>query len=423
MVLKEKSSFRDPAGKVVRAGNRIQRIIYDAKSYDKLMSGLYQELAQKSLIIAHQEVSPYVIEPDIVPFISYPYEWPFAHLQKAAVATLEIAITALEYDMVLKDASAFNIQYHEGNWKLIDTMSFLPYEPNQTWNAYAQFLRHFHYPLLFRMYHIPFPYWQNIDGAQPKDASKLLPCRLRLNPMRAVHIYPMAHSKCGTDTPVPKKRMVAFLTLLRDSVRSWKCKPVKGWEQYQSCSYSGKALAHKNELVRALLRSAKCQRGIDLGANTGDYTSMARNLGIDTIAIDSDHDCANAVEPLGLWADICNPTPAIGWNNEERVSLLDRLSRWNKGGLVMALALVHHLCIANNVPVSMVLGLFARLGSWLIIEYVSPDDPKALQLAGNRVFPEYNQGLFEKELGERYTVCRVEPIADSKRVLYLAKKR
>ena len=69
---------------------------------------------------------------------------------------------------------------------------------------------------------------------------------------------------------------------------------------------------------------------------------------------------------LPLVVDLTNPSPAIGWQNAERGALADR----GPAGLVLALALVHHLAIANNVPLPDLAAFFARVSRRLVIEFV-----------------------------------------------------
>src|SRR6185503_2861007 len=90
------------------------------KEYAQLMeSGLYERLVKAGLLIPHveanqppamEETALKVIQPERVPFISYPYEWSFGQLKSAALATLSIQKRALKADMSLRDASAYNIQ-------------------------------------------------------------------------------------------------------------------------------------------------------------------------------------------------------------------------------------------------------------------------------------------------------------------------
>ena len=116
------------------------------QEYARLMeSGLYERLVKAGLLIPHveaEQVHPEsesvfkIIQPERVPFISYPYEWSFGELKSAALATLSIQKRALKLGMSLKDASAYNIQFVRGKATLIDTLSFEIYKEGEPWVAY-----------------------------------------------------------------------------------------------------------------------------------------------------------------------------------------------------------------------------------------------------------------------------------------------
>jgi len=156
MSLRLAASFRDPSGWLYRAGDgtllRQVNQVYRA-DYDRLMSsGLYDRLVEQGLLIPHREVAAEpldgercykVLQPELVPFISYPYEWCFSQLQDAALATLAIQKAAMARGMTLKDASAYNIQFVAGRPVLIDTLSFAAYTQGTPWVAYRQFCQHF----------------------------------------------------------------------------------------------------------------------------------------------------------------------------------------------------------------------------------------------------------------------------------------
>ena len=149
------SSFRDPSGFVFcHEGSLYRQISHQYKlHYEALRSsGLYEALVEKGLLIEHREVDLSVtlpddtfrvIQPDVVSFISYPFEWCFSQLKAAALATLELQKTALDYGLTLKDASAYNIQFIGTRPVLIDTLSFEKYKDGSPWIAYRQFCQHF----------------------------------------------------------------------------------------------------------------------------------------------------------------------------------------------------------------------------------------------------------------------------------------
>jgi hypothetical protein len=130
------SSFRDPAGYMFRLDGKLYRQINQAGKDDyelTMSSGLYDELVEADLLVAHKEVSVKtgdslaykVIQPDVIPFISYPYEWSFSQLKDAALLTLDVQKRAFKKGLILKDASAFNVQFIGKKPILIDTLSFM----------------------------------------------------------------------------------------------------------------------------------------------------------------------------------------------------------------------------------------------------------------------------------------------------------
>ena len=121
-----RGSFRDPSGFLFYQEGVVYRqinITYK-ENYDYLMqSGLYESLANRALLIPHEEVhlelaqhdNVYkIIKPELIPFISYPYEWSFSQLKDAALLTLQIQKKSLEFGMSLKDCSAYNVQFRNG---------------------------------------------------------------------------------------------------------------------------------------------------------------------------------------------------------------------------------------------------------------------------------------------------------------------
>ena len=112
------ASFRDPSGFIFTRDGVLYRQVNKAyqKAYDKLLSsGIYDTLTMKGMLIPHEEVDAApadaelaykVIRPEVVPFISYPYEWSFSQLKDAALLTLASTRAALEKGMVLKRFTA-----------------------------------------------------------------------------------------------------------------------------------------------------------------------------------------------------------------------------------------------------------------------------------------------------------------------------
>lgn len=451
------ASFRDPSGFLfTREGVLYRQVnrVY-AADYSKLMdSGLYEKLVKNNLLVPHTEqtIEPadistayIVIRPDKVQFISYPYEWSFSQLQDAALATLSIQKRALKLNLSLKDASAYNIQFYNGKPVLIDTLSFEAYQEGEPWVAYRQFCQHFLAPLvlmayrdmrlnqLLRIY---------IDGIPLDLASNLLPGHTRFNFALNTHIHLHARfqkqyadaalSEVRAGRKMSKQALLGLIVSLENTVRSlkWKIKKTEWGDYYKATNYTDTAFEHKKQLVTDWLKRIGPRIIWDLGANNGMFSRLVSAEGY-TVAFDID---PLAVEQnwlqvkenkekniLPLVLDLTNPSPALGWSNQERDSFRDR----GPADLVLALALVHHLAISNNVPLPMVAKFFAGLGGWLIVEFVPKTDSQVQRLLQTRkdIFDFYERDAFESHFQAYFEILERIPVLESSRWIYLMKKQ
>lgn len=449
------SSFRDPSGFVFRQGKSLFRQVAPSykEHYDHLIaSGLYQALVDRHLLVSHQEANlshsnqsqTYkVLKPELVPFISYPYEWCFSQLKNAARATLAIQKTAMQHGMTLKDASAFNIQFLRGKPVLIDTLSFEKMEEGKPWIAYRQFCQHFLAPLAlmsFRDIRLNRMLQLYIDGIPLDLAVTLLPNHAWLNVSLLAHL--LLHSKSQKhycDKKVEQKShklsslsLLGLIDNLESTISSLKC-PVQKTEwadYYNDTNYSSQALSQKEGLVSEFLDGLQPESVWDLGANVGVFSRIAAQKGIPTVSMDVDPVCVErsyqsvvSKEETGILPmvlDLTAPTPSIGWATEERLSLVQR----GPVDTTMALALVHHLAISNNVPLSRIAEFFASICKSLIIEFVPKSDSQVQRLLSTRedVFPGYTQESFEEEFGKYFDIQKSVKITESERTLYLMQR-
>lgn len=449
----EPSSFRDPAGRLILDKNgTLQRTVnpdYVPHYRHFIESGLYQHLTESGLMIRHREKvadenlytdaeggresAAFLLEPDMISLISYPYEWTFNELKAAALLTLNIAAESIKKDMILKDASAFNVQWLDKSPIFIDTLSFEKYEEGKPWMAFNQFLRHFVYPLLLMGSNKPLSLWQNIDGIQLSDVMEILPWHERINllyypVLGAINKGDKKRSNIPRTPHMSRSTLIGVFAYLEKVTKSIGYRGQKNWSEYNSCSYSEEAIISKvvevNQLVEQIrILDHDVSTAIDLGANTGEYTRILRNNKIQTVAVELDAEAANRIRPPVLIADLCNPTPGLGWSNQERKPLLERLEKYNEGGIVLALALIHHLCLRNNVPLSMAIDMITGLGKHIIIEFVPPSDPKAELLTSGRSVPEYNRDIFVGEISKHHDIRYHTVIDDSKRELFYISRK
>jgi hypothetical protein len=457
-------SFRDPAGYVFFSDNAIYRRIEPAgrEAYERLMhSGLYDALTRDGLLVAHEDLGRQpdqpgawtVIRPERVPMVSYPYEWCFSQLRDAALLMLRVQRRALEFGLSLKDASAYNVQFLRGRPILIDTLSFDTHRPGP-WLAYRQFCQHFYAPLLLiahtdpRLARLSQTF---IDGVSLPLASRLLPryTWLRPGPLMHVHLHAKAEEKWGRsrghEAPAlrvpgsagrltPRDRPLApLIDSLERAIEGLRWEPRSAWASYyaEQPSYQQAAYDRKRTIVADWLQRVRPRTVWDLGANTGEFSKTAMEQGASVVALDGDPACvelmyremkASGTERLlPLVADLANPSPAIGWGNAERMTLDQR----GPADLLLALALVHHLAIGNNVPFGGIAEYFSRLARRAIVEFVPRTDLMVTQMLRGRehVFPDYEAEHFERAFASYFALDERIVIEPSNRVLYLFSER
>ena len=449
-------SFRDPSGFVFTRDGEYYRQVNRSYSecYDRLMgSGLYDALVGQGLLVPHRESderSPEpqdaykVLAPERIPFVSYPYEWCFSQLKDAALATLKIQQHAMRFGMTLKDSSAYNIQFLRGKPVLLDTLSFDLYREGQIWVPYRQFCQHFLAPLALMSYtdvRLSQLLRVNMDGLPLDLASRLLPRRTWLRAGLLMHLHLHAGTQrryAGRAVDVRKRKLgrMAFEGLI-DSLASatrklaWQPGGTEWGDYYDSTNYTESAQQHKCELVGAFLDRLQPRTVWDLGANTGRFSRIASARQIETIAFDVDPSCVErnylqCVESrddhlLPLLLDLTNPSPGIGWQNQERLSLIER----GPADTVVALALIHHLAISNNVPLAQVAAFLSNLCSSLIIEFVPKDDSQVQRLLSTRedVFPEYIEGAFARAFARYFAIEEGVKLRETDRTLYLMRRK
>ncbi|MCP5184162.1 MAG: SAM-dependent methyltransferase [Pseudomonadales bacterium] len=450
------ASFRDPDGFMYRSGGRLLRKINPSylPHYERLLgSGLLAKLWDMGLLVRHEIVSTgaagegMVIAPQEIPYVCYPYEWSFGQLKQAALLTLRLQKIALEHGMSLKDASAYNVQFRGATPVFIDTLSFENHVQGQPWVAYRQFCQHFLGPLALMAYgdvRLRNLLRSYIDGLPLDLVASLLPRRtfLRYSLLSHVHLHARTQRSHANDAVTGLKgpgrfsttMMLALVESLKSAVQRLEVRQYESeWGRYYAdTNYSPEAMSAKETLVQEMI-SRHFEPGVvvhDIGANTGRFSRLAETPerlvvahDIDEMAVEFHYREASSrkgnVLPLVL--DLTNPAPSLGWAQGERDGFAERVA----GGNVLALALIHHIAISNNVPLPRVAGFFATLAGKLLIEFVSKEDSQVRRLLATRedIFPDYTEAGFEAAFGECFHCLEKRPIDGTARVLYLFESR
>ena len=450
------SSFRDPDGFLFNLNGILYRQVNQnyQKDYDHLIkSGLYEILTKSGLLIPHAEKdtqSPYpdqaykIIKPEIINFISYPYEWCFSQLKDAALLTLQIQKESIGKGMSLKDCSAFNIQFKKGKPVFIDSLSFEKYRKGEPWVAYRQFCQHFLAPLaLMCSVDVRLNYLLKhfIDGIPLDLASKLLPLSTHFNfsLLTHIHLHSNAQKRFSDNPSASTKRQMSHLSFLgiidslETTIKKIKLKISKSeWSNYyQETNYSSESFRQKEKIVSGYLQKISPKGLWDLGSNTGLFSRIASRQGIQTISFDIDPMAieknykqviaSNEKNLLPLVMDLTNPSAGTGFQNEERLSLIKR----GPTEVVLALALIHHLAISNNLPFELIAQFFSKICQTLIVEFIPKEDSQVQRLLKSRrdIFPHYTQNFFEKEFKKFFTINHADKIKDSQRTTYLMSKK
>jgi ribosomal protein L11 methylase PrmA len=446
------ASFRDPAGFVYSREGELFRQVnrgYEADFVALEQSGLYQELTERDWLVRHQAANielaatsdAYaVIQPQRVPFVSYPYEWCFGQLKDAALLTLDVQLAALLRGMTLRDASAFNVQFVGSRPVFIDTLSFGAYREGEPWVAYRQFCEHFLAPLALmahRDIRLSLLHREFSDGVPLDLARTLLGTKAfrSLGLLLHVRMHAGAQRKhanaSASQMPtrkMAKRALVNLIQHLRSTVQGLRWKPAgTEWADYERThNYSADSIGEKERIVGAMVGRVSPRTTWDLGANTGIFSRIAADAGSGVLALDGDPGAvelgyhrlkaADDRRILPLVCDLSSPSPASGWALRERSSLVDR----GPADCVLALALMHHLTLSAHVPLPRLAHFFSTIGKTAIVEYVPFTDVQSQRLIASRreETPAYTLQQFEASFTEHFRISERGPVGDSGRVIY-----
>jgi hypothetical protein len=448
------ASFKDPSGFVFQAEGTIYRQVNRsyADAWDKLMgSGLYEKLVARKQLISHQEIPKNItqtaewyktLQPTVIPFISYPYEWSFDQLRDAALLTLNILRVSLNHGMILKDATPFNIQFIEGRPVFIDTLSFDIYDPTRSWVAYRQFCQCFLFPLYLEHYlkkDVQKILSTYIEGIPVDITARLLPWKSNLSLGVWLHVYlqnavQRGKKPASNTLQFQKKKLLNLVSHLesilqrfpeeRDHKTTWN-------NYYEGTILSKEYLQQKEIIFRSYCEGLNLQTALDLGANDGYFSKLLAAQGTQVISTDVDGQCINRLygevkkrrlpNILPLILDISNPSPAVGFHNLERAAFHERIQT----ELVIALALIHHLVIGKNIPLHKLSTYFNDIAPLLIIEFVPKEDEKVQQMLASRpdIFQDYTVAGFEKAFLQYFEIQRKEIVPETTRIMYRMKRK
>jgi hypothetical protein len=457
---RDRGSFRDPDGFIIRQGERIFRVVLPS-AVDRwrqfAASGLTAELQSAGLLVPTHEVAPdalasesalpagaIVLEHERIPFVSYPYEWTFDMLRAGALLQLEIVERALKHGWILKDATAYNVQFRGVTPLFIDVLSFAPSQVGEPWAGYNQFCRMMLYPLMLEAYkRVPFQPWlrSELEGIDPVVFGHMFRGIERFRPGVLSHVVAQSYLQrkfSSADYSVRQQIKTAGMTpeMIARNVRKLRKlildlhlpKESTTWSDYSRAHYANDALARKEAFVRESFAGRHFELVWDLGCNDGRFSRLAADAGNTVVAMDSDAGSINRLycelrkedrtNILPLLINVANPSPAQGWASSERASLIER----GTPQLTLALALVHHLVISANIPLGALLRWLSQITHELLIEFIGKEDAMVRRLLLNKddTYNDYNREAFESYLQRYFRIASRTELPGGTRVLYHA---
>ncbi len=455
----EPGSFRDRTSRIFYQDGAVLRGLnaHAAQEWEVLKAEpFFQQFMAAGKIVRTEQVIPtdaspsphdgqwsVILKHQAIPFISYPYEWPFSMLQAAALLTLELQAAALNVDMTLKDATPFNVQWSGSQPVFIDIPSFERLRPGEPWVGYRQFCQLFLYPLFLQAYKdTPFQPWLrgNLEGIEPAQCAQLMSFRDMFRPGVLSHVVLQAKAQASyaqTERNLKKDlRQAGFhkaliqanVSRLRKLVAqlTWK-QSQSTWSGYtEALPYTESEQHQKADFVRRITHSRRWNIVWDLGCNTGTFSRIAAEnadyvlaMDIDTLVIERFYrELTRDRSPniLPLIGNVADPTPNLGWRGLERKALVER----GRPDLTLCLALLHHVVISAHIPLREFITWLASLGTALVVEFVTRDDPMVRTLLRHKAdhYTDYDLEYFERCLADIFTVNERQPLASGTRILY-----
>ncbi len=448
-------SIRDPRGKVYLGDNRVFRTVSHFAVNELLAvreTGLITELVQQGQLLPEEQVSIsslQTLQEDValvfahpkLSLITYPYEWTFGALQDAALLHLDIQLQALQKNVSLVDASAYNIQFQNTVPIFIDHLAFKMYESGEFWLAHRQFCEQFLYPLLLQArVGLPFQslYRGNLYGVNADALLSVLAWWQCFSwPILREIILPrrFAGSKQTVSTEISKK--LHFPKSVYEShlknLRAWivslkpKLKQKITWQNYtKDKPYASLAQPQKAQIVAQFIQATQPQQLWDLGCNTGEYAQIAlQNGAAHVIGLEQDHSAlevayqtakAKRLAFLPLYTDLLNPSPDQGFAQCERKGLL---ARCLNADALICLAMVHHLALAQAISLQVLIPWLVNMAPVGLIEFVHPEDLEAAAMLHwlPNAAQNYNYEHFLQLLQQVARVVQIFPLTQMERTL------
>jgi SAM-dependent methyltransferase len=413
-------SFRDPSNRVLLDGDRVFRGLDRTATEDFASlsaSAFFARSIEQGQLVATQVLDApppqlldtgwrTVLEHTRIPVVSYPYEWPFAMLRVAALLQLDLALSALDEELMTKDATPYNVQFVGSRPVHIDIGSFERLSPGEPWFGYRQFCEQFLYPLVLtarRGVTHQALLRGSVRGVSPQTCAACLRWWDLARPSLFIHVGLQSlaerrRAQTSTDVRAELKSAGYGPAVIRGQLRrlralierlEWKATQ-SVWSEYSDRQhYEQEDLRAKEDLVRRVAGERRRRQVLDLGANDGHFSLLVASAADYVVAVDHDPLVVDRLyrrladqgdeRILPLVLDLADPSGGLGWRARERAAFATRV----RPELVLCLALIHHLAISESIPLEEIVTFLAAFSSDVVLEFPTPEDPM-VQLLMNR---------------------------------------
>lgn len=407
-ILEKPYSLSSNENLVANVDGEVYRLVFDEeraslyeflfKAGGKTLQTAYDVGLVRSALLGRNSKKQLILQHERIPFQAYWYEWTWEMLCNAAISVLET------------------------QKRLFDIPKCWLYDPH-IWNTT------FHYtkPVFFdfgaiRLADFELSFWLRLFwfGGNYLQAWKE---KFRLNPAETQDLISL--SKFNS-----LDAQIEFIKNL----------PSRRFVQTEWITYDKKSFVHgdkrawqgKHKAVRDLFaKTTGISTAFDIGANTGDFVNILLNLGVkEIVACDVDETsleklyCDAQKKQLPVTASLMDAFHS--WNYFAGGTRLTHLDDWRmrrcipserfKCDLVLAVALMHHLCYWHRLSFTEVAKIISSYSKqYAIVEWIPFSDPH-LEGRINRYgdnCDEYNRGEFLTAFRKEFPKSHVEAMSST----------
>ncbi|WP_300438579.1 hypothetical protein [Christiangramia sp.] len=378
--LKDLPYLYDRAGRVCITEDTVLRIVENdtkIREYKEILNSDYVEgWFSSGLVyteIQKENDGELILQHKKIPFILHPCEYSNEMFWRAASMILRLNLNLSENGFLLHDAHPWNVSF-DGESPVFYDFTSIKKSNSISKDWFEEFYSYFIVPIWLASYSkktYPFS----------KEYRKEHTNGFGLKIFKSKYIKKIIFRNF-TSLVKYQDEPQKLLTKLIDWVE--KHKPISKEPEYWSNYYDTHNLDFKNpetikqKFVYNILSEQKPEKVLDLASNKGYYAEMASYLGASVMAFDYEEEIVNHLALVNdsnnkitpAFMDLKFPTPSLGPGLFWR----DSFYRF-KSNIVLALGLIHHICLSQEVPVYLFCETCKKYAmDGIILEFVDPSD-------------------------------------------------